>query len=77
MILHECRWHIISAKMQKKTPRECRKRWGEFFAIMPITILNKHTPLQFSQLKIFQWRENGLSLLNNVMDRDDYPLSHS
>ncbi|KAG0582157.1 hypothetical protein KC19_3G038200 [Ceratodon purpureus] len=24
------KWHIISAKMQKKTPRECRKRWRTY-----------------------------------------------
>lgn len=24
------KWHIISAKMHKKTPRECRKRWRTY-----------------------------------------------
>lgn len=76
MIFHKYRWHIISAKMQKKTPRECRKRWGEFFA-MPITILSKHTQLEFGQRRFFQGKENGLSLLNNITHGDDYPLSYS
>lgn len=61
-ILHTCRWHIISAKMQKKTPRECRKRWGGLF-VVSITILNKCIALQFSQLRLFEGKEYGPSLL--------------